>query len=271
MEKFNWKDDCYFGYLNMDHRTDRFKRMKLEFERVNLNPVRHRGKRPEEYDLTDPSLQVMKNRTPGAIACHFGQVGIMKTALEIGMHAVVFEDDIKFCDDFDDRMDHISEWCSNNEFDVFWLGASFHSPASSIYPYWHPTEQQNPPYGHSRMRPNCSANLGYDVLPTDNPRIVRTYGAYITFAYIVNVKSIQKILDLFDKHIHTSIGIDWLFIKLQPQLKCYAYVPGSVMQIDNVSDIGQGMTVWSGQLKNGPYVFKPRLTDFDPSTFNFNQ
>ena len=55
------------------------------------------------------------------------------------------------------------------------------------------------------------------------------------------------------------------------QLNCYAYVPGSVMQIDNVSDIGQGMTVWSGQLRNGPYVFQARKENFDPLTFNFNQ
>jgi hypothetical protein len=35
-----------------------------------------------------------------------------------------------------------------------------------------------------------------------------------------------------------SMGIDWLFILLQPNLKTYAFNPGCVKQIDNKSDIG---------------------------------
>jgi hypothetical protein len=119
------------------------------------------------------------------------------------------------------------------------------------------------------MPPDCSAQLGYDVKLTDDPRIVRTYGAYITFAYMVNLNSMDKIFSLFDQHLPISIGIDWLFIKIQPQLKCFSFVPGPVMQIDNMSDIGNGMTVWSGQLKNGPYVFQEKMEDFEPSTFNW--
>jgi GR25 family glycosyltransferase involved in LPS biosynthesis len=253
-------EDSFISFVNLDHRGDRLKHMNDQLNKVGIRAVRQRGIPWNETDYLNPNYATMFNRTPGAIGCHLSQVAIMKNALSINCHAWVMEDDILFCDDFHERLKHMDTFLQGVEdWDVMWLGASFHSPA-----YWHRK-------GQSGMKPDCSAQLGKDVETTDDPRIVRTYGAYVTFAYIVNVKSIQKILDLFDKHIHTSIGIDWLFIKLQPQLKCFAYVPGSVMQIDNVSDIGQGMTVWSGQLKNGPYVFKPRLTDFDPSTFNFNQ
>jgi len=251
--------DSYISFVNLDHRTDRLAHMTEQLNRVGLRAIRQRGFPWIETDHMNPKYQVMKNRTPGAIGCHLSQVEIMKKALSVNAHAWVMEDDILFCDDFNERVSEMSDFLQGVQWDVMWLGASFHVPA-----FWHPV-------GQSGMRPNCSSNLGYDVLPTDNPRFVRTFGAYVTFAYIVNVKSIQKILDLFDEYIHTSIGIDWLFIKLQPQLNCYAYVPGSVMQIDNVSDIGQGMTVWSGQLRNGPYVFQPRKENFDPSTFNFNQ
>lgn len=253
-------EESYIGFLNMDHRTDRLAHMENQLSKAGIQAIRHRGKRPEEYDLNDPKVQVMRNRTKGAIACHFGQVEIMKRGLESGRHAIVFEDDIIFCDDFQKRFDYISKWTEAHEWDVVWLGASFHVNP----PYWHRK-------GKSGMPPDCSAQLGYDVLPTDDPRMVRTFGAYVTFAYMVNVNSIEKILKLFDEHMHTSIGIDWLFIKLQPQLKCFSFVPGCVMQMDNKSDIGTGMTIWSGQLNNGPYVFQKRMEDFNPQEYEWNK
>lgn len=252
--------DSYISYVNLDHRTDRLEHMKAQLDRIGLRAIRQRGFPWIETDHMNPKYLTMKNRTPGAIGCHLSQVEIMKKALSVKAHAWVMEDDILFCDDFNERIKYIGNFLQDVEdWDVMWLGASFHSPA-----FWHPI-------GRSGMPPDCSAQLGKDVETTNDPRIVRTYGAYVTFAYIVNAKSIQKILDLFDEHIHTSIGIDWLFIKLQPQLKCFAFVPGSVMQIDNVSDIGQGMTVWSGQLRNGPYVFQTHMMDFDPKTYDFNK
>lgn len=252
-------NDFYVGFLNMEHRTDRLSHMEAQLSRVGIEAIRHRGKKPEEYDLNDPKVRVMRNRTPGAIACHFGQVEIMKRGLESGRHAIVFEDDIIFCDDFANRFEYICKWTETHEWDVVWLGASFHVNP----PYWHRI-------GKSGMPPDCSAQLGKDCEPTDDPRMIRTYGAYVTFAYMVNKDSIQKILDLFDQHLHTSIGIDWLFIKLQPQLKCFSFVPGCVMQMDNISDIGTGMTVWSGQLNNGAYVFQKRMNDFDPTKYKWN-
>lgn len=250
--------DYYASFVNLDSRTDRLQHMNTELNRVGLKAIRQRGIPWKETDYTNPKYQAMYTRTPGAIGCHLSQVEVMKKALEIGQHAFVMEDDIHFCEDFNKRMEYISEWSQRNEWDVIWLGASFHVNP----PYWHPK-------GPSGMRPNCSANLGYDVWPTDDPRMVKTFGAYVTFAYIVNVHSIEKILTLFERDLWMSIGIDWLFIKLQPELQCFSFVPGCIMQIDNMSDIGKGMTVWSGQLKNGPYVFQEKMEDFNPHDYKF--
>lgn len=251
-------ENIYCGFLNLDHRTDRLNHMEGQLSKVGLKAVRHRGKKPQEYNLDDPKYRVMLNRTPGAIACHEGQVDIMKTAQSVGKHALVMEDDIIFCEDFNKRLEYIDNWANTHEWDVIWLGASFHTNP----PYWHRI-------GVSGMPPDCSAQLGKDCEPTDDPRMIRTYGAYVTFAYIVNFNSMDKIFKLFDEHLHTSIGIDWLFIKLQPQLKCFSFVPGCVMQMDNMSDIGAGMTVWSGQLNNGPYVFQKIMEDFNPENFKW--
>lgn len=256
--------ECYVGFLNMDHRIDRLNHMTEQLHRTGINAIRHRGKLPLEYDRNDPKLQTMYNRTPGAVACHFGQLDIIQEALRQNKSAVVFEDDCHLCSDWNERVVIIEDFLSNNDFDVFWLGSSFHVNP----PYWHKV-------GRSGMPPDCSAQLGYDAKRTKYDRIIRTYGAFATFAYIVNVNSIQKILNLFDQHIHESIGIDWLFIKLQPQLKTYAFLPGCVRQIDNKSDIGNGMTMWSGFLKlngtleNSAYVYQNKMTDFDPSQFNW--
>ena len=258
-------DDCYKGFLNMPHRTDRLQHMTKQLSRINLEAVRHEGKNIKAYNPNDLNIQVMKNRTPGAVGCHFGQVGIMEKALENDQHAFVMEDDIVFCEDFNKRLAIAGEYLSGNEWDILWLGGTFHVPA-----FWHKK-------GQSGMMPNCSAQLGHDCETTDNERIIRTYGAFSTYAYIVNNKSILKIFDLFDQHLKTSIGIDWLFIKLQPQLKCFAFVPGCTKQIDNQSDIGDGMTIFSGFSKlngtteNSRYWYQNLMTDFDPKTFNFNQ
>lgn len=255
-------EKSYVSFVNLAHRKDRLNHMQAELKRVGIEAVRTSGRLPHEFP--EAKYDTMRNRTPGAIGCHMSQVSIMEKALELNKHAIVLEDDIIFCSDIHERLNIIEEFTDANEWDVFWLGSSFHVNP----PYWHRV-------GKSGMPPDCSAQLGYDAKLTSHPRIIQTFGAFATFAYIVNVNSIQKILNLFDKHIHESIGIDWLFIKLQTQLKTFAFLPGCAMQINNMSDIGKGMTMWSGFLQlngtkeNSAYVYQNLMTEFDPTTFNF--
>lgn len=257
--------DLYARFINLDHRADRLTRMNIELGSIkSFHADRLRGYYPHEVNETMDKIGTMYRRTPGAVGCHFSQTRIMKEARAFGLHALVMEDDLHFCADFDKRFEYISYWCDTHEWDVFWLGSSFHVNP----PYWHRI-------GGSGMPPNCSSELGYDAKRTSDPRIMQTFGAFATFAYIVNINSIDKILALFDQHIHESIGIDWLFCKIQPQLKCYAFVPGCVRQIDNRSDIGNGDTIWSGFLKlngnyeNSAYVFQETMEDFNPEAFNW--
>lgn len=261
-------NDYYVGFLNMEHRTDRLHHMTEQLNRIGLSAIRHRGKRPEEItDVPYEKLATMLKRTQGAVGCHFGQVEIMKTALSKDKHAVVLEDDCVFSFDFEARWDYIQKWMETHEWDVIWLGASFHVNP----PYWHRKG------GSADVRNNCSANLGYDAKITEDPRMVRTYAAFATFAYLVNKNSIQKILDLFDEHLHKSIGIDWLMCLLQPQLNCFSFVPGCVKQMDSQSDIGDGITHWSGFLQlngtkeNSAYVFQDRMEMFDPLKFDWKE
>jgi len=254
-------NNTYASFINLDHRKDRLQHMEAELKRVNIQAVRTRGMLPQEYKGGAAYVQVMQNRTKGAIGCHFSQVAVMQEALKQNKHALVMEDDLVFCNDIQSRLETITEFTNTHDWDVFWLGSTFHQQ-----PTWH--KSNNGLHTHPDLRGKCFCVLNRDVEKTDNERIVRTYGCWSTYAYIVNVNSIQKILDLFDKYIHLSMGIDWLFILLQPQLKTYSFIPGCVKQFDNQSDIGKGVTKFSAFSGLGRYWFQTDLKYFDRATLN---
>lgn len=244
--------NCYASYVNLDHRKDRDERMQATLAKAGIEATRTRGLLPADAIAArgiDPArVQVMQNRTPGAIGCHFCQVMVMEEALRQGKHAFVMEDDLVFCADFQERLAYIERFLDTHEWDIFWLGGTFHI---------------NPPWWHK--------DIGRDAEITEDPRILRMLGAFCTYAYIVNRNSIAKVLHGLDDLLDKSIGIDWAMIQMQPKLKTYAFVPGSVIQYDHLSDIGKGMTVFSNFKKLGPYWYQERMSDFDPTTFNWHE
>lgn len=260
MNFFKFKE-CYVGFLNMDHRTDRLESINYQLGRFDIIAERTRGKHPEEIDDgSNPKYQVMWNRTKGALACHYGQVEIMQKALSQNKDAIVFEDDIILCEDFDKRIEYIERFINEEEpnFDIFWLGGTVHINPS----WWHVG-------GKNADLP--ATTLMRDAEQTNDPRIIRTYGAFCTYAYIVNKNSIQRVLDLLEENVHLSMGIDWDMIKIQPQLKTYMMLAGSVKQMDNKSDIGQGDTIFSGFSMLGDYWYQERMEDFNPHAFDFGE
>lgn len=251
--------DCYASYINMAHRADRNLRMIAELEKAGIRAERTRGLKPSEVEQPDHKTHVMQVRTPGAIGCHYSQVSVMEKALERGQHAFVMEDDLVFCDDWKERVPMIEDFLNEREWDVMWLGGTYH-----IRPEWHRIENGKHTNPDLQM---CECQLNKDFEPTDNPRFVRTYGCWSTYAYIVNKKSLTKILELLDSNVYRSMGIDWLFILLQPQLQTFAFVPGCVKQYDNPSDIGlngnkPAITVFSGFARLGRHWFQERMIDY---------
>lgn len=242
-------DDSYISFINLDHRKDRLKLMKQELAKVGITAERFKALKPVDcIDKLIPAnrVEVMRKRTPGAIGCHFSQVGIMLKALALGKHAFVMEDDLIFCDDFKERMQIVDDFLKDREWDIFWLGGTYHK-----IPTWHKS-------GHPQL-PECKCTLGKDYEPTEKREIVQTYGCWSTYAYIVNAKSLEKITRMLDEKIHLSMGIDWLFILLGPQLKTFAFVPGCVRQHDGKSDIGDGNTYFSHFNKLGPHWFESKM------------
>lgn len=255
-------ENLFAGFVNLDHRKDRLVHMHGQLKRIGMDAKRFRGMLPSEYIGDEDKVAIMRRRSPGAIGCHMSQVKVMEAALSENKHAFVMEDDLVFCSDFHKRIEHMNNFIRNREWDVLWLNSTFHV---------------NPPFWHTGKNPDLIVEkpLGRDAELTEDPYMIRTYGCFSTHAYIVNAGSIEKILNLLDQHIHESMGIDWLFIKLQPQLNTYAFVPGCVKQMDNRSDIGKGYTIYSGfaklngNLENSRYWWQDKMEQFDPSTFNW--
>lgn len=246
--------DSYISFVNLDSRKDRLERMEQTLTKAGLRAVRTRGMLPSEYKGDPKRIKAMLARPQkGAIGCHFSQVRIMRDAECRNQHAWVMEDDLIICEDLAERMEIISDFTKTHEWDVIWLGGTFHV---------------NPPYWHGKK-------LGRDAVLTDNPRMVRTFGAFCTYAYIVNRDSLIKVLAMLEEQLPTSIGIDYAFIQIQPVLHTYAFVPGCMTQYDATSDIGvnkdgsPGFTQFSTFSKLGPYWYKPKMSDFDPATFNW--
>lgn len=242
----NLLEESFASYVNLDHRRDRLILMLQSLQRAGIRAVRTRGLRPQEVKVDPARVARMKARTPGAIGCHFAQVKIMEEAFKMGRHAFVMEDDLIICSDFHERMAIISEFCAGHPWDIIWLGGTFHT---------------NPPYWHQDQ----------DAELTDHPRMVRTYGAFCTYAYIVRYESIQKVLKLLDEELDNTIGIDYSMIQFQKKLFTYAFVPGCITQYDNQSDIGKGITKFSGFAKLGPYWFQQKMTEFDPTTYDWKE
>lgn len=245
-------EDSHISFINLAHRKDRLTAMEATLKKAGIPAIRTEALRPiGVIGIIEPMsrLDVMFNRTPGAIGCHFSQVAVMEEALKQKKHAWVMEDDLDICDDIQERLDYIEQFCSTHPWDIIWMGGTFHV---------------NPPHWWDKQ-------LGRDAQCTDDPRMMRTFGCFCTYSYIVNQNSIEKVLHGLDHWLDRSMGIDWAMIMLQPTLLTYAFVPGCCKQYDNQSDIGNGITRFSNFKELGPYWYARRMEDFDPTTFNWKE
>lgn len=238
-------DDSYISYLNLEHRVDRRERMENSLTALGLHAWRTPG--GQAYAGDQERVRVMRERTPGTIGCYVGQCAIMQEALKLGLHAFVMEDDVVFCDDFWDRLKIIGWFLDARPWDIFWFGGTYHL---------------NPPVWHKD-------DLGRDVERTNNDRILKTYGIWSTYAYLVNRESIQKVLHGLERVLPTSVGIDTSMIQLQPEWETFCFAPGCVKQYDSWSDIGNDMTYFSNFDKLGPHWYQERMEHFNPGMYNW--
>lgn len=251
MSQLKWRETEWW-YVNLASRPDRNLHAREQFARHGLNAARFEACTPNQWAGDPAKVARMMARTPGAVGCHQSQMAVIETVVGTDRVVAVCEDDIVFCDDLSKRLQYIEDHLAW-DWDVFYLGATFHVPGVWCH--------------HS----DCATwgAIGTDAEPTADKHIMRVYGQWGTYGYLVNGRNAAKVLSLLDENMVLSDGIDHNFIRLGDKVNAYCFVPGCCWQYDNQSNIGTGITEFSGFKKLGPYVWTDRMEDFDPTTFDW--
>lgn len=263
---FKWRD-LFIAYVNLSHRQDRRELMEAELKRVGIEAERFEAINTKDASWNRYPYQKMFLRTRGAIGCALSQMSIMQKAYDNGKGCMVLEDDLVIATDAIERLDYIEKFINEKEPDVdlVFLGGTVHCNRS----WWHCQ-----PHEHL-LQPYCNCNLQRDMERIEDKHMVRVYGMFSTHAYFIPFEKIPKILGLLNDIMPETIGIDFSLIVHQPNLKCFAFLPGTMKQYNAVSDIGEGVTYFenfsklNGSIENSAYWWQDKMNDFNPETFNW--
>lgn len=229
-------DDIDFKCISLKTRNDRRELINSHLPKFNL--------RYEFFDaITDNNEYNVNFPTKykkGQIGCFLSHYKLLKTHNSDKILGIL-EDDVELCDDFLDRFKYIED-NFNLDWDMFFLSS-----------YYHLNEHKDR-WNHSG-----------DFELTDIKYIHRVYGAFTTHAYLVNPKSINKILKLIDEHIADTYAIDHVYCaKIESMLNCYSFTPGMANQRISYSDVDGGNkdpNVFKSIL--GEHYYINNLKDFD--------
>ncbi len=129
--------------INLKRSEGRYMTVFEEFRKHNIQNVTF-FPAVDKRDLIVPEISVKKPYTEaaGVLACAMSHIAVIKHAKEMGHPAIcVFEDDVIFCDDFQERIEYI-ENLDGFEFDILSLGGHF--PKEEITGlYARPSEWKN--------------------------------------------------------------------------------------------------------------------------------
>jgi len=228
--------DIDFKCINLKTRKDRRELINSHLPNFNL--------KYEFFDaITDDNeynVKFPKEYNKGQIGCFLSHYKLLKTHNSDKILGIL-EDDVELCDDFLDRFKYIEDKF-NLEWDIFFLSS-----------YYHLNEHKD------RWNPSGDFEL------TDTKYIHRVYGAFTTHAYLVNPKSIDKILKLIDENIADTYAIDHVYCaKIESKLNCYSFTPGMANQRISYSDVDGGSkdpNVFKSII--GEHYFVNNLKDFD--------
>lgn len=229
-------DDIDFKCISLKNRNDRRVLINSHLPKFNL--------RYEFFDaITDNNeynVNFPTKYNKGQIGCFLSHYKLLKTHNSDKILGIL-EDDVELCDDFLDRFKYIED-NFNLDWDMFFLSS-----------YYHLNEHKDR-WNHSG-----------DFELTDIKYIHRVYGAFTTHAYLVNPKSINKILKLIDEHIADTYAIDHVYCaKIESMLNCYSFTPGMANQRISYSDVDGGNkdpNVFKSIL--GEHYYVNNLKDFD--------
>jgi hypothetical protein len=99
--------------INLDERPDRLLLAQNEFSKIEINPKRFSAIKSEN----------------GAVGCFFSHLNLLKIANNKNENLLVFEDDVKFCEDAKDIIENALDELQNKDWMLFYLGGNILRPA----------------------------------------------------------------------------------------------------------------------------------------------
>ena len=207
-------DNIDFYFINLDKRTDRLSHITNELSKINLNATKFKAiENTHGYNIN-----FGKSFNDGQKKCYLSHYSLIKNYdLNSDKILGIFEDDVIFCEDFLDRFKYIEDYF-NLDWDIFYLSSFYH-------------------LNDDKKRWNQNG----DFEKTNIKYIHRVYGSFCCHSYLINPKSIPKIIKLLDEVVNESYAIDHALILIQPKLNCYSFTPGMTTQLTNASDTDGGI------------------------------
>lgn len=230
-----------FKCINLTHRSDKRTWIDSHLSQHGIDFEYFQAKTANDnIHFNDTQIH---RYVPGQLGCMLSHYELLSTYNDSNILGI-FEDDVQLSDDFAKRMTYI-ENNFNLDWDIFFLSSFYHLNDDSNR--W---------------------NESGDYKLTNIKYIHRVYGSFCTHAYLVNPKSIKKILRLMQEHIHASRAIDHLYILIQPFINAYSFTPGMATQISSFNDIDniqKDQSVFEHIV--GKHFFSNQLETFDYDTY----
>ena len=229
-------DEIDFKCISLKKRNDRREWINSHLPKFNINYEFFDAIVDDnEYGVNFPN-----DYNKGQKGCFLSHYKLLKTHNSNKILGI-FEDDVELCDDFLERFKYIED-NFDLDWDIFFLSS-----------YYHLNDHEK------------RWNISGDFELTDTKYIHRVYGAFTTHSYLVNPKSINKILKLIDENIADTYAIDHVYCaKIESKLNCYSFTPGMANQRVSHSDIdGSDKDPNKFKLIVGEHYYVNNLKDFD--------
>ena len=178
-------------YINMDHRKDRDEQVNLEFKKLEISPTRVSGK---IYRGTDnPNWN-------GIAGCTLSHITCLNMAVEKKCNILIFEDDVKFINDYKNVISSALDELKNLEWSLWYMGGNLLKPIYQV-----------------------TDHLG------------KLTWCQSTVAYGVNANFVQRLIHYIPNQI---MPIDLVYTNyVIPNNNCYMTVPMVAVQRNSYSDI----------------------------------
>lgn len=214
--------------INLDRRPDRWEECVSEFKKINANVDRVPA--IDGKDMTTPS----PNLRPGAYALRLAHIRLIKDAILNKIESfVVFEDDVTFVEDFNDKFNAKIDFLPK-DWDMLYLGGN------NIF---YPGAQ------FSLVTGDKSLNVGKHNYKELNYELCKTPWTQCAHAIAFNSRFYEPLLVGIDKYWNEPI--DTVHFLLQRDgYNAYVFLPSLAIQRPSFSDIENQFTNYASHNQN---------------------